>query len=63
MSRDQFMDDVKKNVCGKYRRELAAGSMEVFPLGDFGAMIAGTHVFCKTGIKPVRLLISQKKAT
>ncbi len=48
-SRDKFIGDVKKNVCGKFRRELVAGTMEVYPLGDYGAMYTGTHRFCKVG--------------
>ena len=48
-SRDKFIGDVKKNVCGKFRRELVAGTMEVYPLGDYGAMYSGTHRFCQSG--------------
>ena len=48
-SRDKFIGDVKKNVCGKFRRELVAGTLEVFPLGDYGAMYSGTHRFCQSG--------------
>lgn len=48
-SRDKFIGDVKKNVCGKFRRELVAGTMEVYALGDYGAMYSGTHRFCKVG--------------
>jgi hypothetical protein len=48
-SRKKFLDDVKKNVCGKFRRELVTGSLEVFPLGNYGAVYSGTHRFCKTG--------------
>jgi Domain of unknown function (DUF4440) len=48
-TRARFISDVKKNVCGKFTRELVAGSMEVWPLGDYGAVYSGSHVFCKTG--------------
>jgi Domain of unknown function (DUF4440) len=48
-SRAQFIKDVKNNVCGKFRRELVAGTMEVWPLGNYGAVYSGSHVFCKTG--------------
>lgn len=48
-TRARFIADVKKNVCGKFRRELVAGSMEVWPLGNYGAVYSGSHVFCKTG--------------
>lgn len=48
-SRAKFISDVKKNVCGKFRRELVPGTLEVWPLGDYGAVYSGTHRFCKTG--------------
>lgn len=48
-SRARFIGDVKNNVCGKFRRELVAGSLEVWPLGDYGAVYSGTHLFCKIG--------------
>lgn len=48
-SREKFIADVKKNVCGKFRRELVAGTLEVWPLGDYGAVYSGTHRFCKFG--------------
>lgn len=48
-TRARFIADVKKNVCGKFRRELVAGSMEVWPLGSYGAVYTGSHLFCKTG--------------
>ena len=48
-SREKFIGDVKKNVCGKFRRELVAGTLEVYPLGDYGAVYSGTHRFCHAG--------------
>lgn len=51
-SRAKFISDVKKNVCGKFRRELVPGTLEVWPLGDYGAVYSGTHRFCRiTGTK------------
>ena len=46
-SRAKFISDVKKNVCGKFRRELVPGTLEVWPLGDYGAVYSGTHRFCQ----------------
>ncbi len=46
-SRAKFISDVKKNVCGKFRRELVHGTLEVWPLGDYGAVYSGTHHFCQ----------------
>jgi Domain of unknown function (DUF4440) len=48
-TRAQFIADVKKNVCGKFKRELVVGTMDVWPLGTYGAVYSGSHVFCKTG--------------
>ena len=45
--RDQFISDVKRNVCGKFRRELVAGTLEVWPVGEWGAVYSGSHVFCQ----------------
>jgi hypothetical protein len=46
-SRERFLSDVKSNVCGKFRRELVPGTIEVYPIGDWGAMYLGTHKFCQ----------------
>lgn len=48
-SRERFLESVKNNVCGKFRREVVAGSIEVWPLGKDGAIYAGTHRFCNAG--------------
>lgn len=48
-SRAKFIADVKKNVCGKFRRELVPGTLEVWPLGEYGAVYSGTHRFCQFG--------------
>jgi Domain of unknown function (DUF4440) len=48
-TRTRFISDVKNNVCGKFTRELVAGTIEVWPLGNYGAVYSGSHVFCKTG--------------
>jgi hypothetical protein len=50
-SRRAYITNTKKNVCGKFRRELVAGTMEVFPIKGYGAIEQGKHRFCwiKTG--------------
>ncbi len=48
-SRDEFVAAVKKNVCGKFQRRLVETSLEVWPLGKYGAVYSGTHLFCHTG--------------
>jgi enamine deaminase RidA (YjgF/YER057c/UK114 family) len=43
---DAYLEGVRNNVCGKFARELVPGSMQVFPLKDFGALSTGKHRFC-----------------
>lgn len=43
---DSVIDATRKNVCGKYRRELDRESFRVYPIPGFGAMTIGTHRFC-----------------
>ncbi|HEV7715824.1 MAG TPA: nuclear transport factor 2 family protein, partial [Steroidobacteraceae bacterium] len=45
---DEVMATTRKNVCGKFRRELDAASFRVFPIPGYGAMSTGTHRFCHT---------------
>jgi len=45
---DAMIADVRKNVCGKFRRELDAASFRVYPIPGYGAMSFGTHRFCHT---------------
>ena len=44
--RAQLVESVKNAICGKLRRELVPGSLEVYPIKDFGAVEIGTHRFC-----------------
>lgn len=44
--RAAFIDAIKTNICGKTRRELVPGSLEVYPLKTYGAVEVGDHVFC-----------------
>jgi hypothetical protein len=45
---DEVMANTKKNVCGKFRRELDRESFRAFPIPGFGALTMGTHRFCHT---------------
>lgn len=45
---DALMANTRKNVCGKFRRELDLQSFRVFPIPGFGAMTTGSHRFCHT---------------
>jgi hypothetical protein len=46
-TREDMIADVRKNVCGKFRRELVANSLKVYPIKDFGAIAQGSHRFCQ----------------
>jgi len=45
-TRDAMIANTKKYVCGHFRRELVPGSLRVYPIKDFGAIVQGTHRFC-----------------
>ena len=38
-------EQVKQNICGKVRRELVAGTLQVFPMRGYGAVETGVHRF------------------
>jgi hypothetical protein len=38
-------EQVKNNICGKARRELVAGTLQVYPLKGYGAVEIGVHRF------------------
>ncbi|WP_445146453.1 nuclear transport factor 2 family protein [Dyella sp. Tek66A03] len=44
-SRDSVVEATRQYICGKVRRELV-GTLEVYPIKDYGAMEVGTHRFC-----------------
>lgn len=44
-SKAQLMEALKNNICGKVNRELLAGSIEVYPIPNFGAIEMGVHRF------------------
>jgi len=46
-SRQALLDDLKKYICGKVRRELVPGTLEVHPIPGFGALQMGSHRFCE----------------
>jgi len=48
-TRDAMIANTQKYVCGKFRRELVAGSLKVDPVKDFGAIETGSHKFCQFG--------------
>lgn len=44
--REQFINDIKQNVCGKFTRQLQQATLEVWPIGEWGAVYSGVHHFC-----------------
>lgn len=45
-TRQEMIDGVRKYVCGKARRDLVPGTLEVYPLKNFGTVEIGAHRFC-----------------
>lgn len=46
-TRDAMIASTAKFACGRYTRELVAGSLRVYPVKDFGAISQGVHRFCQ----------------
>ncbi len=44
-SKQDLITATKNNICGKVTRELVPGSIEVYPIKDFGAIEMGLHKF------------------
>ena len=44
-SKQELIDATRKNICGKVTRELVKGSIEVYPIKDYGAVEIGLHKF------------------
>src|SRR5688572_23458159 len=44
--RQALVEAVKNNICGKTRRDLVPGTLEVHPMDNFGALQIGTARFC-----------------
>ncbi|WP_235537876.1 nuclear transport factor 2 family protein [Pelomonas sp. Root1217] len=48
LNREQFIQAVRKNICGKVHRRALPGTMEVFPMAKIGAIQMGQHCFAET---------------
>ncbi len=44
-SKEEVLKAVAKNICGKVRRTLVQGSLEVSPIPGYGAVVTGLHNF------------------
>lgn len=49
MHREQFLQAVRQNICGKVERRLVPDTMEVFPMAKVGALQTGRHCFAEVG--------------
>src|SRR6202043_87761 len=55
-SRQTTIEGVKNNICGKVTRELVPGTLEVYPIANYGAVEIGVHRFHHPGqdnVQPV----------
>lgn len=64
-SKPALIEATKKNVCGKVTRELVKGSIEVYPIKNFGAIEIGLHQFHNSAepdaiSKPARFMVVWK---
>jgi len=48
-SRQATVEAVKNNICGKVTRELVPGTLEVYPIANYGAVEIGVHRFHHPG--------------
>jgi hypothetical protein len=44
--RAALLDALRQNICGKVRRDLVPGTLQVYPLRHYGAVEIGEHRFC-----------------
>jgi hypothetical protein len=44
-SKKEIIEAIKNNICGKVTRELVKGSIEVYPIKNYGAVEIGFHKF------------------
>lgn len=44
-SKKDIVEATKNNICGKVTRELVKGSVEVYPIANYGAIEMGLHMF------------------
>lgn len=51
LGRQSLVDGVKNNICGKVTRELVPGTLEVYPIANYGAVEIGVHRFRHPGDK------------
>jgi hypothetical protein len=45
VGRQALVEAIKNNICGKVTRELVPGTLEVYPIAQYGAVEIGIHRF------------------
>jgi hypothetical protein len=45
VGRQALVDGIKNNICSKVTRELVPGTLEVYPIANYGAVEIGVHRF------------------
>src|SRR5258708_31166407 len=50
LGREKLTASVKENICGKVRRELVSGTLDVYPMRGYGAVEIGVHRFYYTKV-------------
>jgi hypothetical protein len=60
-SRENLLESVKNNICGKVRRELVPGTLQVYPIPGFGAVQTGVHRFYEVSAKGAGKLTGEAK--
>jgi hypothetical protein len=51
-NKDSIMAATKKNICGKVTRALVKGSIQAYPIKDYGAIKIGQHYFINNQAPP-----------
>jgi Domain of unknown function (DUF4440) len=46
-ARKDYIETIRKNVCGNFRRVLTQGTLQVYPIKGYGAIEEGHHTFCE----------------
>ena len=49
LGRAALVEGIKNNICGKVTRELVPGTLEVYPIANYGAVELGVHRFHHPG--------------
>jgi hypothetical protein len=52
LGRQALLDSLRKNICGKTRRDVFPGTLEVHPMDGYGALQIGAHRYCNAQAKP-----------